>query len=131
MLVISCRFSADDAITTVSNARALHQKPTESRETSTPKPSDSDEASGQTKKQPPDAQSSAQKALSGVPTHYTPYYTDVCDAQLYLYVNTHTVIAHFCMCLNPKSTKVGSKLTPLFSHSITSHFNLLHNRAIF
>ena len=68
MLLISCRFSADDVPTTVSNARAMHQKPTEACETSAPKPSDSNMSSGRTKEQLPDAQSSAQKALSGVPT---------------------------------------------------------------
>ena len=90
VLVNSCRFLADDGPTTVSNARALHQKPTEARETSAPKPSDSDVSSGRTKEQPSDAQSSAQKALSGVPTlhrhtrTYTRTYVHV------LYVRTLT-----------------------------------------
>ena len=72
-----CRFSADDKPTTVPNARALPQKPPEARETIAPKPSAHDVVSERTKQQPPDSQSSAQIALSGVPTHYTLYYTGI------------------------------------------------------
>ena len=63
-----CRFSADDKPTTVPNARALPQKQPEACETSAPKPSALDVASGGTKEQSPETQSSAQKAVRGVPT---------------------------------------------------------------
>ena len=66
-----CRFSADGGQSPVSTVRALHQKATEARVTGTPKPSDSEMAGGRTIEQPPDAESSAQKALSSVPTKLT------------------------------------------------------------
>ena len=61
------RFSANDGPPTVSNARALHQKWPEARETSVPKPTDIDMASRKTTEKPPDAQSSVLKGLAGVP----------------------------------------------------------------
>ena len=72
-----CRFSADDKQNTVPNARALPKKQPEARETSVPKQTDIDVASGRTKEQQPDAQGSAQNAISGVPTHYITNYTGI------------------------------------------------------
>ena len=60
-------FSANDGPSTVFNARAVHQKSPEVRETSVPKPTDIDVASGKTTEKPLDAQSSVLKGLAGVP----------------------------------------------------------------
>ena len=91
-----CRFSANDKPTPVPNARALPEKLPEARETSAPKPSALDVASGRPKEQPPDAQSSVQKAISGVPTKYVQY---VLHRHTCTYSYTYAGIAH-CICIN-------------------------------
>ena len=66
MLLLVLRFSANDGPSTVSNARALHQKSPEARETRAPKPTGIDVAIGNTTEKP-DAHSSVLKGLAGVP----------------------------------------------------------------
>ena len=105
MLEIACRFS-----TIISNKRALNKKPTEARETSAPKPSNSDVAIVRTKEKPPDAQSSAQKALCGVLSAHTTntlnYIKKIAYLNSYVLVRTRTYTV--CTYSHIPTSRIGN-----------------------
>ena len=88
-----CRFSTDDKLTTAPNAqKPVPQRPPEGRETrpiqrheDRPTTSvENDVLSGQSKEMPPDAQTSALKSISAVPTH------SVTGCTTHTHTHTHT-----------------------------------------